>query len=44
MASLPGLPSGNHKRYRECMAEVIAVLKKYMEHTPGKDFDPELSN
>jgi hypothetical protein len=28
--SLPGLPpSGDQKRYRDCMAEMIGVLKKY---------------
>lgn len=28
MSDLPGLPT-NNKRYRECMAEIMAVLKKY---------------
>lgn len=27
--ALPGLPSGEDKRYRECMAEIIGVLKKH---------------
>lgn len=28
MTDLPGLPA-NNKRYRDCMAEIIGVLKKY---------------
>lgn len=27
--TLPGLPQGNDKRYRECMADIMGVLKKY---------------
>ena len=29
MTALPGLPQGDQKRYRECMAEIMGVLKKY---------------
>ena len=30
MSTLPGLPGhGQSKRYRECMAEIIGVLKRY---------------
>ncbi len=30
MSTLPGLPGhGQDKRYRECMAEIIGVLKRY---------------
>ena len=29
MKALPGLPTGDDKKYRECMAEIIGVLKKH---------------
>lgn len=29
MTGLPGIPKGDDKQYRECMAEIIGVLKKY---------------